>query len=156
MTKATKPKAEPTRRQPQPEDFPILFDEVSGGRSMAAACRARGIDHPSVCRAIAADTDLETAYEAARQERGDYYGEQVVNTAAGVLGGKIKPDAGRVAIDAFKWTAARMAPKRWGDRVAHEHTGKDGGPIQTATKLDIEGMTVEQQRALASIPVPGR
>jgi hypothetical protein len=29
-----------------------------------------------------------------------------------------------------------MAPKKYGDRVAMEHTGKDGGPIQTMEVSD--------------------
>lgn len=38
------------------------------------------------------------------------------------------------------------------DRV--EHTGKDGGPIQTVGKVDLSGLTLEQKRALASIKLP--
>lgn len=34
-----------------------------------------------------------------------------------------------------------------------EHTGAEGGPIQTATRIDTSGLTDEQLRALASIPV---
>ena len=30
--------------------------------------------------------------------------------------GKIKPDQGRVAIDAIKWTASKLKPKVYGDK----------------------------------------
>ena len=155
MTKASKAKAETKRRQPQPEDFPILFERVSEGASMAAACRERGIDAPSVSKAIYADPKLEADYNAARAERGDHYGERVNEIGEGILAGTIEPAAGRAAADCFKWTSARMSPKRWGDKIAHEHTGQDGGPIQTKTTLDVGSLTVEQRRALASIPVHG-
>ena len=34
-----------------------------------------------------------------------------------VLNEEVNPNAARVALDALKWTAARMQPKRYGDRV---------------------------------------
>lgn len=35
----------------------------------------------------------------------------------------------------------------------HEHSGPNGSPIESNTRLNLSGMTVEQLRALASIPV---
>jgi len=32
-------------------------------------------------------------------------------------------------IDARKWLAGKMAPKKYGDKQTHEHAGPDGGPI---------------------------
>lgn len=36
----------------------------------------------------------------------------------------------RIRIDARKWMAGKLRPKVYGEKQAHEHTGKDGGPIQ--------------------------
>jgi hypothetical protein len=30
------------------------------------------------------------------------------------------------------WLAARMAPRKWGDRIAHEHGDRDGNPLPRA------------------------
>jgi hypothetical protein len=38
----------------------------------------------------------------------------------------------RIRIDTRKWLLSKALPKIYGDRVAMEHTGKDGGPIETA------------------------
>lgn len=35
----------------------------------------------------------------------------------------------RLRVDARKWAAAKLAPKKYGDRIAHEHGGAGGGPI---------------------------
>jgi hypothetical protein len=35
----------------------------------------------------------------------------------------------KLRVDARKGIAARLAPKKWGDRLAHEHAGADGQPI---------------------------
>ena len=39
-------------------------------------------------------------------------------------------DRSRLAVDALKWTLAKLHPKKYGDKVTTEITGKDGGPIQ--------------------------
>jgi hypothetical protein len=36
----------------------------------------------------------------------------------------------RLMCDVGKWTAARLAPKRYGDRLIQEHVGANNGPIQ--------------------------
>lgn len=36
-----------------------------------------------------------------------------------------------------------------------EASGPDGGPIPVSSTLNVEGLTLEQKRALASIPVHG-
>lgn len=35
----------------------------------------------------------------------------------------------KLRVDARKWLAAKMAPKKYGDKVVNEHTGTDGAPI---------------------------
>lgn len=56
--------------------------------------------------------------------------------------------AARVKIDAYKWRAARLKPKVYGDRIVQEHTGAGGGPIQT---MDLSKLTDEQLAALEPV-----
>lgn len=39
----------------------------------------------------------------------------------------------------------------WRNKTETEHTGANGGPIQSETKLDLTGLSDDQLRALASI-----
>ncbi|UUX38873.1 hypothetical protein NTJ56_08740 [Burkholderia contaminans] len=41
------------------------------------------------------------------------------------------PKRAKVMVDAREWTLARMNRKRFGNHVSNEHSGPDGGPIQT-------------------------
>lgn len=36
----------------------------------------------------------------------------------------------RLRIEARKWLMAKMAPKKYGDKITQEHTGPGGGPVQ--------------------------
>lgn len=43
----------------------------------------------------------------------------------------------------------------WQDKQTLEHTGADGGPIQSQATVDVTGLSPEQLAVLASIPVQG-
>jgi hypothetical protein len=32
---------------------------------------------------------------------------------------------------------ARMAPKKYGDKITQEHQGPDGGPLTTLTRIEL-------------------
>lgn len=44
----------------------------------------------------------------------------------------------RLRVDTRKWIAAKLKPKKYGERVQTELTGADGGPIQTADMTETE------------------
>jgi hypothetical protein len=115
--------ADATHRNPTPEDFPVILDAIANGKSLRAICKEIGVHHSAASSAMRADDDLASQYARAREERADYYAESILTTAQATLAGRFKPDAARVAIDAFKWTASKMAPKKYGDRLQTEHSG---------------------------------
>lgn len=61
----------------------------------------------------------------------------------------------RLRFDARRWYLSKLAPKRYGDKITQEHTGADGGPIQSQATVDVTGLSAEQLAVLASIPVAG-
>lgn len=42
----------------------------------------------------------------------------------------------RLRVDTRKWLMARMAPKKYGDRVGLEHSGPEGGPLVVRWETD--------------------
>ena len=116
--------ADATHRNPAPDDFPIILDAIASGKSLRAICREIGVHHSAASSAMRADDDLASQYARAREERADYYAESILTTAQATLAGRVKPDAARVAIDAFKWTASKMAPKKYGDRIQADVSGQ--------------------------------
>ena len=63
--------------------------------------------------------------------------------------------ADRVKISAYQWRAAKLRPKKYGDLQRLEHSGPDGGPIQSETKIDVakalERMSDDELAALRAI-----
>jgi hypothetical protein len=127
-------------RRPTTEDVEPLCDAVATGQSLNAACLERGIHAGHTYGFLRADDRHWANYMRARAIAGDCRGHQVAEIVDQVIAGDLEPDRARVAIDGLKWTAGRMAQKIWGDKVAHEHTGADGGPIQ----MDLSNLSDEQ------------
>lgn len=43
----------------------------------------------------------------------------------------------RLRVDSRKWLASKMAPKKYGDKVQQEITGKDGAPLLTNLEVSF-------------------
>ena len=121
------------KRTPLVGDCPDVFALIRSGNSLRQACEKLGFDHAETLRVIDADQTadgLAHHYARAREGNGEFYADQMKSVAAKTLLKQVAPDAARVAIDVYKWTAARMHPKAFGDKVQNEIVGKDGAPLQ--------------------------
>jgi hypothetical protein len=58
-------------------------------------------------------------YTQARIKQADYYAEMIVDEAFSSHDAAI----GRLRMDALKWAASKIAPKKYGDKVEVEQTG---------------------------------
>jgi len=57
-----------------------------------------------------------------------------------VLAIKAAPEAiqrSRLRVDARKWTASKLKPKKYGDKTSHEHAGLDGGAIDMKWTVEV-------------------
>lgn len=130
MAKTPKPAPDPKgKRRPTEGDLPGVLLAISEGISLRKACEEVGLDASSTYKAIDEDPALRLQYARARAMGGDVYVDQIKAVTAGVVAKRIKPDVGRVASDNYKWIAGRMAPKAWGDKVAHEVSDPNGDPL---------------------------
>lgn len=84
--------------------------------------------------------DVKHVRELARE-----YTAQAVTALADVMSNS-SSDSARVS------AASVLLDRGWG-KAEQPITGADGGPIQTESTLELNGLTTEQLRALASIPV---
>jgi len=80
-------------------------------------------DHMPVSSAIYRwlDTNqiFKEQYTQARIKQADYYAEMIVDEAFNSHDAAI----GRLRMDALKWAASKIAPKKYGDKVEVEQTG---------------------------------
>lgn len=146
-----------TRGRPSkytPEVAEIILKGVSEGLSLRKVCEPD--DMPSeatVRRWVIDDTEgFSAQYTRSRDIGLDCRADALVEAA------KEAKDAslGRLSFDADRWYLSKLAPKRYGDKITQEHTGADGGPIQSHATLRVELLNKEQLEVLASIPIEAK
>ncbi|MBL4859396.1 MAG: hypothetical protein JKX96_00590, partial [Acinetobacter sp.] len=71
-------------------------------------------------------------YARARDEQSEGYADEIVYIADNAK----DPALARLQIDARKWVASKLKPKKYGDRLDLNHGGQDGNPV--TTKLVVE------------------
>jgi hypothetical protein len=112
----------------QPGSIDALCDYIaSGGAShnLAAFCRERGLSYTRMLRWLDASTERSQLYARAKEDRADNIADEfaaiadepIPTTLQGSYDSAAVQDK-RVRLDARKWLAAKLAPKRYGEKVA--------------------------------------
>lgn len=123
---------------------------LSAGESLRAICSDADMPHKAtVFRWLAANEPFRDQYARAREEQADFYAEQIVEIADEEVtmvkrskhqhGVKEEDDTednevevafdptavarNRLRVDARKWYASKLAPKKYGDKIETAHTG---------------------------------
>jgi len=108
-----------------------ICERIAAGESLRKICIDKHM--PSAVTAHAwlnrADSAFLKQYVRARDCQADLYAEQIITIADGVADNE-QTQRDRLRVDARKWVAARLAPKKYGDRVLTELSGPEGGPVQ--------------------------
>lgn len=93
--------------------------EIASGRSLKRICeRDAGMPHrATVFKWMQENEGFLKLYNLAKAESADAHAEDIEDIAEDVRNGKLDPNAGRVAMDAYKWTASKLKPKKYGDKL---------------------------------------
>lgn len=99
---------------------------LSNGMTLLSICRLPEMpEMTTVHRWLDSNPDFQSNYAHARKLQADAMAEQVIEEAMSSHDAPI----GRLRMDALKWFAAKMAPKRYGDKVEVEQTGQQNFKI---------------------------
>lgn len=96
----------------------ILTDalaQVGGGKSLREVCRENRYCIQTVIRHLLSDKWREH-YTCAKNSRAHVLAEKINELAEMAVRGEVATDAARVAIDAHKWTLARILRNEYGDK----------------------------------------
>ena len=107
-----------------------IFDKIIEGICNGLPVRQilKGEDMPSfyhLLKWIEARPEWGERYARAKQESADFDADNVNYIAELCLRGKVDPANARVAIDAYKWSAGKKKPKKYGDMVKIDYNQID-------------------------------
>lgn len=131
----------------------IICERIANGESLKAICDEGGMPSQSmVFRWLASDEAFRERYARAREVQADaLFDEILVIADTPVLGEKTKTDKDgntevttgdmiehrRLQIDARKWMAAKLRPKKYGDKLELEHNGE----VRLTPVINFNGKT---------------
>jgi hypothetical protein len=144
---ARKPKKDDTalpdeikRGRPTVYDAVVAADilaRIAAGLSLRSICAPDHMPAESTVRLWATDdrNGFAAQYTRAREAQMDALAEDLLEIADGS-----DPDVNRarLRVDTRKWLMSKIAPKRFGERKAHELSGPNGGPIEYANLTEEE------------------
>jgi hypothetical protein len=124
-----------------------ICNRISNGESLRSICAEEGMpDKTTVLRWLRDFEKFRTHYTIAREAQADVLADEILDIAddgsndwmlrkfgddeAWVQNGEAMRRS-QLRIDARKWLAGKLRPKKYGDKVQNEITGADGGPVQT-------------------------
>jgi hypothetical protein len=120
----------------RPSDYtPAIADEIctrlANGESLRAICNSDRDDFMpaagTVLRWVSQNEEFREQYVRAREIQAETHADDIVAIADGTsLGGEEKVSLtarDRLRVDARKWVASKLLPKKYGDKIDVEHSG---------------------------------
>jgi hypothetical protein len=111
------------------ECWPRIFTRMSEGEALTSAIKTEAITYSVALRTIRTIPELREMYEQALEDRADKLAEEILSLAdedmpEGLKGAEAAAwvNKKRLQVDARKWIAAKLKPKRYGDRLEMEVT----------------------------------
>jgi hypothetical protein len=114
-----------------PELAEAICEHIAGGRSLRSFCQAEGAPNKTtVLRCVRDNQQFAQMYALAREVQADMLADECIDIAD--QAGEV--NIARLRIDTRKWTAAKLAPKKYGDKT------------ELGGKVEIEDVTPPEPR----------
>lgn len=117
-----------------------LFDDIcevitTSSIGLAKICKEYGVSYGSFYSWMRQNDELVNRYTRAREMQADYLAEQILeiaddssqdelNTDFGVIENKEFVNRSKLRVEARKWIAAKLKPKKYGDKIDHTTDGE--------------------------------
>ncbi|WP_312321203.1 terminase small subunit protein [Stenotrophomonas sp.] len=143
----------------------LICERIADGESLKAICAEEHMPgRATVFRWLSAHETFRDMYAHAREEQAETLADEIVGIAdeqctmvradkhsssdddgegnTEVVFDSTAVARNRLRVDARKWVAAKLKPRKFSDRIQQEHSGPGGGPIEVevVTKVVVAGV----------------
>jgi hypothetical protein len=132
------------------------------GESLNKICKEESMPHiATIFRWLGKHQVFCDNYARAKEESAEVYADQIIDIADEAYDDYDVNDRGqvivnneaiarsRLRVDARKWVASKLKPKKYGEYTRNEITGKDGGAVQ----VDVMAQILSEIGSRSSVPV---
>ena len=109
-----------------------ICQELMAGKSLRTICSMEGMPAASTVYSwLRQYPEFSQRYARAREVQADVLADEILEIADSDL----DPNRARVMIDARKWLAGKLRPKKYGDRVELDHKVDGNQPMQVTVNV---------------------
>jgi hypothetical protein len=149
---ADKKKGRPSDFTQEMADF--ICEALSEGKSLRKICEPEDMpNRAAVFRWLSKNEDFRNQYARAKEEQAEALADDIIAIADQYDTAKdtLEPDLiqrAKLRIDSRKWVASKLKPKKYGDKIQTEVSGKDGGPIESNVTIDPTKLSTQAMSEL--------
>lgn len=115
-----------------------ICEKISGGLSLRAICAEPGMPaRGTVYRWLIENADFQDQYTRAREKQADHFAEEIIEIADSAVAESAAVSKAKLQIDARKWAASKIAPKKYGDKTELDVKSSDGS-MRPSVRLDAD------------------
>lgn len=129
---------------------------ANSSHGLRKICEDNDISYTSIKRWLRDNAEFCTQYEKAKQEQCDFLADEIIaiadnrdgdllSTEFGQTGNSTNVQRARLQIDARKWVASKLKPKKYGDRL---DVTTDGEKINKMSVEDVVSIMAEAEKKL--------
>lgn len=123
----------------------VICERLANGEALTKICKDSGMPGLStVYQWLATRPDFAELYARAREDQADTLAAEIIEIADDGARDYVDDDGKKVVnhdhiqrsklrVDARKWYAAKLAPKKYSEKVSQELSGPGGAPLQVET-----------------------
>ncbi len=113
------------------ETADLVCDQIARGISLRQICEDEGLPtKETIFSWLVKHDDFYAKYARARLAQAEVMDDRIMDTADRCLAGELDAHAAKVAIGAYQWRAAKLAPKVYGDATMLKHADANGEPFK--------------------------
>lgn len=115
-----------------------ICEKIANGRSLRSICAEDGMPTTStVCKWLIENKEFSEQYARARDKQADYFAEEIIEIADSAEAESAAVSKAKLQIDARKWAASKIAPKKYGDKQEIDVKSSDGS-MRPTVRLNAE------------------
>lgn len=115
-----------------------ICEKIANGRSLRSICAEDGMPPmKTIYRWLEANEEFRHQYARAREKQADYFAEEIIEIADSAEAESAAVSKAKLQIDARKWAASKIAPKKYGDKQEIDVKSSDGS-MRPSVRLDAE------------------
>lgn len=115
-----------------------ICEKIANGRSLRSICAEDGMPPmKTIYRWLEANEEFRHQYARARDKQADYFAEEIIEIADNAEAESAAVSKAKLQIDARKWAASKIAPKKYGDKTELDVKSSDGS-MTPSVRLNAE------------------